>query len=231
MIWSLVDKLVECHEVSQIIVTLNIPESNPANLHSKVVLVRNEKPLGFGANHNKAFRFANGGYYCAINPDIELVFNPFPQLIKVLGDPNVGLVAPVVINCSGLSEDSMRCFLTPLAMVKRVLRIDMGVYSDHHGVGVLYPDWVAGMFMLFQSEVYAKVHGFDERYFMYCEDADICTRLWKTGVMVAGCMSVSVIHNTQRADRQSFKYLYWHLLSMILYFWRHSWSLPAKRQL
>lgn len=231
MVWRLVAQLVDCLEISQVIVTLNIPESSPSHLPGKVVLVRNEKPLGFGANHNAAFNLVTGSYYCVINPDIELTYNPFSQLVQVLRDPNVGLVAPVVINASGIREDSMRRFITPSGMLKRVLGTDSGVYPENHGASSFYPDWVAGMFMLFRSEIYAQVGGFDECYFMYCEDADICTRLWKVGCKVVGCLSASVTHNAQRASRRSFKHLSWHLRSMARYFWRHSLSLPAKGQI
>jgi N-acetylglucosaminyl-diphospho-decaprenol L-rhamnosyltransferase len=228
MVWSLVDQLVVCAEISQVIVTLNIPESVPGTLDRKVSLVQNVSPKGFGANHNAAFAIAKGEFYCVINPDIELVQNPFSSLVSVLSDRCVGLVAPSVIGAGGSPEDSMRRFLTPWSMLKRVVGFNSGAYSLRHGGSDFTPDWVAGMFMLFRSEAYAKVGGFDGRYFMYCEDADICTRLWQTGYKVVGCLSASVIHNAQRASHRSFKYLSWHLRSLARYFLSHSFSLPNK---
>lgn len=228
MVWSLVDQLVVCAEVSQVIVTLNIPETAPEILDRKVLLVRNEAPKGFGANHNAAFALANGKFYCVINPDIELTQNPFSALVDILADQRVGLAAPLVVGSSGEAEDSMRCFLTPWSMLKRVLGFGSGAYSLLQGGSDFTPDWVAGMFMLFRSEAYAKVGGFDERYFMYCEDADICTRVWKARYRVVGCLSTSVIHNAQRASHRSFKHLSWHLRSMARYFWSHSFLLPSK---
>ena len=210
------------------IVTLNIPEVRPAVLSGKVVLLKNDTPKGFGANHNAAFALANGELYCVINPDIELTQNPFSALVDILADQRVGLAAPLVVGSSGEAEDSMRCFLTPWSMMKRVLGFDSGAYSLQQGNSDFTPDWVAGMFMLFRSEAYAKVGGFDERYFMYCEDADICTRVWKAGYKVVGCSSTSVIHNAQRASHRSFKHLSWHVRSMARYFISHSFSLPNK---
>lgn len=228
MIWKLVDQLVACPEVSQIIVTLNIPEEVPVTLNHKVFLHQNAKPKGFGANHNAAFTLATGEFYCVINPDIELTQNPFGTLAGILRDRRVGLVAPLVVGPARLSEDSMRRFLTPWSMLKRVLGLNSGAYLLQSGGSDFAPDWVAGMFMLFRSGAYAKVGGFDERYFMYCEDADICTRLWKAGYKVIGCLSASVIHNAQRASHRSFKHLSWHLCSMARYFCSHSFSLPTK---
>lgn len=228
MVWRLVDQLVVCPEVAQVIVTLNILEGRPAVLNDKVVLLKNDAPKGFGANHNAAFALANGEFYCVINPDIELTQNPFSALVGVFTDQRVGLAAPLVVGSSGKAEDSMRCFLSPWSMVKRVLGLNSGAYSLQQGNSDLMPDWVAGMFMLFRTEAYAKLGGFDERYFMYCEDADICTRIWKAGYTVVGCLSTSVIHNAQRASHRSFKHLSWHLRSMARYFLSHSFSLPNK---
>lgn len=228
MVWQLVDQLVVCPELSQVIVTLNIPEAVPDVLDRKVLLLRNELPKGFGTNHNAAFTLANGDFYCVINPDIELIQNPFNVLVDILADQRVGLAAPLVVKSSGQVEDSMRRFLSPWSIVKRILGLDSGAYPLCMGCSDFMPDWVAGMFMVFRSEAYAKVGGFDERYFMYCEDADICTRLWKAGYKVVGCLSTSVIHNAQRASHRSFKHLSWHVRSMARYFLSHSFSLPNK---
>lgn len=228
MVWSLVGQLLACSEVSRIIVTLNIPEPFPADRNDKVIVVKNDHPKGFGENHNAAFAFVNTGFYCVINPDIELTEDPFHALLHKLAGRFTGLVAPLVISGGGGVEDSMRPFLTPWTLAKRVLGLASGAYSLSKGDPAFMPDWVAGMFMLFRSEAYTKVGGFDERYFMYCEDADICTRLWKAGYKVVGCLSTSVIHNAQRASHRSFKHLSWHVRSMARYFWSHSFSLPNK---
>lgn len=228
MVWKLVDKLVTFPEIVQVIVTLNVTETHPLKLHEKVVLVVNSIAKGFGENHNAAFALTKGDFYCVINPDIELTQNPFNALLDILADQRVGLAAPLVVASDGVPEDSMRSFLTPWSMVRRVLKLDSGAYSLQQGNSDFTPDWVAGMFMLFRSEAYAKVGGFDERYFMYCEDADICTRLWKAGYKVVGCLSASVIHNAQRASHRSFKHLSWHVRSMARYFLSHSFSLPNK---
>lgn len=228
LVWGLVDQLVNCSEVSQVIVTLNIPEAFPAARHARVTLVENPCPKGFGANHNAAFAQTDSEFYCVINPDIVLIDDPFATLLDESTQYCTGLIAPLVVGGNGASEDSMRCFLTPLSMVKRLLGLASDACSLYRGGSAFYPDWVAGMFMLFRSEAYEKVQGFDERYFMYCEDADICTRLWMAGYKIMGCPAVSVIHNAQRASHRSFKHFSWHVRSIARYFVRHAFSLPNK---
>ena len=83
------------------------------------------------------------------------------------------------------------------------------------------------MFMLFNADAYRRVNGFDASYFMYCEDADICTRLWQAGERVMVCLDVQVIHHAQRASRRDFRHLVWHLASMFRYFARYWGRLPS----
>jgi GT2 family glycosyltransferase len=228
MAQHLVSSLLLFPEIEQIIVTLNIPEDFPSFSSDRVILKKNIQPKGFGANHNAAFSLSQSDTFCVLNPDIIFEVNPFPILLNVLNDYSVGVVAPLVLSADGYPEDSMRYFITPLTMAKRIMRLNSGYYSIKNCENDFFPDWVAGMFMLFQANTYEKVGGFDESYFMYCEDADICTRIWKTGYRVVGCLSTRVFHNAQRASHRSFKHLLWHLRSMARYFVIHSYALPKK---
>lgn len=226
MVVSLVQSLLEFEQVDEILVTLNVPESFPEIGDSRVRVFKNSCAKGFGANHNAAFKASSGDFFCVLNPDIVLSTNPFPLLIDVLDKAVIGVVAPIVVDGKGVPEDSVRDFLTPLSLIKRILGITCRHHSTRRRIATNNPDWVAGMFMLFRSEAYSQVSGFDERYFMYCEDADICTRLWNQSLGVSLCPSVSVIHNAQRASRRNLKHLIWHITSMSRYFVTHSWRLP-----
>jgi len=228
MAWSLVEQVLRFPDVTKLVLTVNIPESIPNFQDPRVELVFNRVPKGFGENHNVAFRRVNATYFCVLNPDIVFIENIFPKLLSRMNDASVGVVAPIVINSLGLTEDSMRLFLTPGSMMKRWTGVNSGAYSFRLGDSDFMPDWVAGMFMLFSSNAFAKIGGFDKRYFMYCEDADICIRLWKAGYKVVGCLSASVLHNAQRVSRRSFRHLSWHLRSMVRYFFKHSFSFPNK---
>lgn len=222
MVWSLVRQVLNFSEVSRIILTINITEHVPEFDDPKIEIVYNSLPKGFGANHNAAFDLIESNFFCVLNPDITFEENPFAHLIKFFENPQVGLVAPMVLAPNGTPEDSMRHFLTPWSMIKRILRINNGAYVVKKGSNHLNPDWVAGMFMLFCSKAYRQLNGFDEKYFMYCEDADICARLWKAKYTIIGCLSTCVIHGAQRASHRSFRHLSWHIYSMARYFLNHA---------
>lgn len=228
MVWDLVRQVLDCSEVSQLIVTLNLPEEIPVFSERRLLIVRNDAPKGFGENHNAAFKLADGDFFCVLNPDIVFTGNPFFELMSAMQAMNVGVSAPLILGPAGQLEDSMRVFLTPLSLLKRIFGLSCGACSIPPSCSSFNPDWVAGMFMFFRSTAYAAVNGFDERYFMYCEDADICTRLWHHGYAVVGSARVSAIHNARRASHRSWKHLKWHIRSMLLYLVSHSFSLPRK---
>ena len=78
-------------------------------------------------------------------------------------------------------------------------------------------DWVAGMFIAFRWTTYADLRGFDERYYMYMEDVDICHRLHLRGLSVMLDPRVHVVHDAQRASRRSWQHRRWHLRSALRY--------------
>ncbi|HET7200570.1 MAG TPA: glycosyltransferase, partial [Burkholderiales bacterium] len=79
------------------------------------------------------------------------------------------------------------------------------------------PDWVGGMFMLFRSDVFAALGGFDPAYHLYYEDVDLCARLRRKGYDVRLVPGASASHFARRQSRRSAKYLAWHLRSMLRY--------------
>lgn len=150
-----------------------------------------------------------------------MIENPFSSLIRCLKTSNAKLVAPVVISKLGENEDSMRYSPTIKSLLKKLFFGDDGRYRHSSNEKTIYPDWVAGMFMLFDSTTYQSIGGFDESFFMYYEDVDICERIWKSKNTLAGDLSIRVIHDAQRASRKNFKHMLWHISSMIRYLWRY----------
>ena len=213
--------------VGGVVLTLNVPEFLP-RLSNDVIdpavavrlnlqILRNAVPLGFGANHNQAFK-ASGltglGVFCVVNPDIELPDDGvLAALLAALAQPGVGLAFPDQVDGQGRVLDFERSLTTPRAILLR--RLGLGSRTPAGAV-----DWVNGAFMAFRADVYAGLGGFDERYFMYCEDVDICLRLQLAGYTLAKADAV-VVHHTRRRTLKNLKHLAWHLRSL-LRLWRSS---------
>lgn len=227
MVAELISQLLEFPEISKIIVTKNIPEVLSLPVSKKIELIENILPCGFGENHNSAFKLVTEDYFCVLNPDIKFISNPFTRLIEDLRDSNAQLVAPMVLNCAGGVEDSVRYFPTISSVIKRLIFKNGGQYRLRENDQIFSAEWVAGMFMLFRSPSYKKLNGFDERFFLYYEDVDICIRLWRAGLRLIVDPSVSVIHDARRASRVNFFHMKLHLKSMMLYFARYFCRLPS----
>ena len=204
----------------EVILTVNVEERLPFETKDYSFpfrIMRNETPRGFGANHNAAFRERRCAYFCVLNPDIRLKSDPFAPLLSALSDPVVGMVAPLVRSMKEAIEDSARRMPTPLIIISKVFWRQQE--SDYPiGQDLIYPDWVAGMFMLFRSDVYAQMGGFDERYFLYYEDVDLCARLALAGYRIALDPAVSVIHDARRESHRRFRYFRRHIASITRFF-------------
>ncbi|MDZ4730666.1 MAG: glycosyltransferase [Xanthomonadales bacterium] len=217
-----------CGSAVEVTLTLNLPESlpfDPSAMPFKVRVIENPRPKGFGDNHNAAFASGCAGFFCVLNPDIRLLNNPFPALTEALGNPRVGVVAPLILDSQKTVADSARKFPTVISILGKVFRKKT---SPDYAITdqLLFPDWVAGMFMLFRRDVYDELHGFDKNYFLYYEDADLCARLRLAGYLTALCPGVSAIHDAQRESHRKFRYLKWHLRSMLRFF-----ALSARRKI
>ena len=212
-------------------VTFNLPESE---LHQHllsqswpfdVCYIHNRTPLGFGANHNQAFaNLQSSGasqWFVVMNPDIywPANTNDFWSLLKK-GDwrADVGLLCPVQVDRKGVLQDFARKVMTPWSLALRVLRKSMGLKASGVAQSVISADWVNGSCMVWRSEAYAELGGFDERYFMYCEDTDICLRLQLGGWSMQG-VDLTVVHDARRNTGRSWQHLAWHLRSL-LRLWR-----------
>lgn len=204
-----------CKDV-EVLLTVNVPESLPfgeSEFRFPLRILRSAAPRGFGANHNAAFRQANGNYFCVLNPDIRFDANPFPVLIEALARDQAGVVAPKIVNSQGQVENNARRFPTLSGVLRKALT---GAQPHDYVIAgePLHPDWVAGMFMLFRLEVFRGIGGFDERYFLYYEDVDLCLRLRRRGHAAMLEPRVVARHDARRASHRDARHLLWHARSL-----------------
>jgi GT2 family glycosyltransferase len=82
----------------------------------------------------------------------------------------------------------------------------------------IYPDWVGGMIMVMRSEVFQDLQGFNQKYFLYYEDVDLCARVWLKGLKVVLLPTVSATHMARRSSHRKARYLWIHIRSMLRFF-------------
>lgn len=220
-----IGSVCDCSNI-RVILTINKPEVLPFDPDAfpfDMTVIRNVCPRGFATNHNVAFQATETPAFCVVNPDIRLRVDPFPSLMAAIQQSEAGIAAPKIVTPLGAVEDSARRSIAPHRIGRRVLRL--GGRNDYViAESLVYPDWVAGMMMLFASEVFAEIGGFNERYFMYCEDADICTRVWRKGSKVVLVPWVSVTHDARRNSHHDLQHLRWHIASLLRFFITNAYS-------
>ncbi|MGE3278684.1 MAG: glycosyltransferase family 2 protein [Candidatus Altimarinota bacterium] len=196
-----------------------------------VQVIPSEQNVGFGAAQNKAVRRAKGEYVFLCNPDIRVHDASFRRLLHFadrLGD--FGVIGPRLLHPDGEVQASCRrfprlrdLFLKRIPFLKRrATRYLMKNVDLQQPIEV---DWLVGAAMLMKRDRFLEVKGFDEQFFLFFEDTDLCRRLKEKGYGVWYHPHASFIHPRMRLSDSSFpgmwlfKKTFWiHLGSAWKYF-------------
>lgn len=205
--------------IARVVLTLNLPEAVPGppagGWPFALQTIRNAEPAGFGANHNRALVGAAEPFVCVLNPDVELArHDPFAALVRTAAMPGTGCAYPVQLDAQGSLQDSERELPTPWALWRRRA---LGRCETR-------ADWVNAACLVLPQPVWQALGGFDESYFMYCEDVDLCLRLRLAGLALVRAPAW-VVHAGQRASHRRWGHLQWHVRSL----WR-LWRSPVYRR-
>ncbi|WP_064662381.1 glycosyltransferase family 2 protein [Pseudoalteromonas sp. MQS005] len=197
--------------------------------HHGIDYLKNSVAKGFGENNNILFNYAykqgyldENGYFLVLNPDVAIAFNMLQNLVYKAYKCRDELVAINLFKNSEFTESdpSVRNFPGFIDFAKSLLLgvnptlLDKSVIKERTTV-----DWAAGSFLLIKAAVYKRLNGFDERYFMYCEDLDICWRAKHSlGVNLYFYPEVKALHQAQHANRKIIsKHFFWHIKSVFRY--------------
>lgn len=155
-------------------------------------IVRTGRNGGFSFGCNAGVAAGDASYVLLLNPDARLEDGALNALRAVLdADPTAGLAAPLILEDDGTPAPSLRrfpslrtalgqaLFLHRLVPTWDELLHDPALYAQPHDA-----EWVSGACMLIRRDALARLGGMDERFFLYCEDTDICRRLWNAGLTV-----------------------------------------------
>mgnify|MGYP006289732855 CR=1 FL=1 len=189
---------------------------------------------GFGAACNLGARRAIGRYILFLNPDTEVPRDGLVRAIAALeADPGVGIVGPKLVRADGsLDLSARRSFPTPANALYHFLRLPRLVPTSRrfgaYNLTYIDPDVegdvdaVAGSFMLVRREALEASGLFDETYWMYGEDLDLCLRVRQAGWRARYVPSVVVTHlKGQSSRRRPFRCTYEFYRAMMVFHWKH----------
>ncbi len=167
-------------------------------------LIRNPDNRGFAAAANQGIAASSAPFVLLLNPDAEIIGGTLSTFVKVAREhPRAGAIGALVRNPDGsiqpsarrvprLSEALGHAFLGPLIPSNAFTRSYTMAGWDRASEREV--EWVSGSAMLLRREALAEVGAFDEGYFMYVEDVDLCTRLRHSGWEVLFSPELEVIH-------------------------------------
>lgn len=161
----------------------------------QVGLVRNDRPLGFGANHNQVLRQAVAkrsgiDHVLVLNDDTVLYEESIPRLLAAANAmPRLGALAPRVIDEYGRPQTVAFRKSSPYAAIARAALGWPHARECPHD-----PEWLNGCCLLLPVDPLRHVGLFDERFFMYSEDVDLSLRLRGAGYCLKQCSDVEITH-------------------------------------
>ncbi len=206
--------------------------------YPQVKVIVNSEKLGFGENNNKGVLASTGDYIGIMNPDIILKEGSIDKVIEKAQEMSGrGVFAPQLLNPDGSVQYSVRKFATLKMMLQRWMSWEND-NSNNSGVREYLckdidncktqkVDWAMGAALFMSRDVYAQLGGFDQRYFLYMEDEDLCLRAWQQGIPVIYYPESQMTHNHLKGSRKLGKKTFYHLKSLFTFFRRHGFN--AKR--
>ncbi|MEK7537602.1 MAG: glycosyltransferase family 2 protein [Patescibacteria group bacterium] len=205
-----------------------------------ITVIANDRNAGFARANNQGWQRTRGSYICFLNPDTEFINDPFPELLAELKrHPQTGCVAPRLLNADRSLQPSvrrwpqfadqalvllkLRSMSTWLAPLRRY-QVDAGAA----GKGRQAVDQVMGAVMVLPRTVLEEAGAFDEKYWIWFEEVDLCQRLKRRGYDVIYLPQAAIVHLGGRSFAQHLslaKHVWW-LKSLARYVGRYWPPLP-----
>lgn len=182
------------------------------------------KNIGFGAAHNLVLNKIESDFHLILNPDVIFTSDVIPTLIKELSSLNdVSFITPKVIYPNKETQYVCRKHPTFYGLINRKLKLSKAqlIKNEYRNQNIekpFCPEFIHGCFMLFKTEDFKAVNGFDERYFLYMEDADLCRKVQILGKKILYFPKKTIIHQHQKGSSKKIKLFFHHFSSAIKYF-------------
>lgn len=171
----------------------------------QVKVIENDSNVGFSKGCNIGASHAKGDHILFLNSDTILSQNPLPAMMEVFNKhAKVGAVGGLLKNSDGSLQRSFGAFYSLKNVFVLLFQGEQGELKRFHPDVTKKVDWVSGGFMLVGSDVFRQVKGYNEAYFMYIEDMDLCFRIKKAGYEVWFTPDAVVNHAGHGSSNRAF---------------------------
>jgi GT2 family glycosyltransferase len=219
---SLLKSLKEFGKGSEILVVDNASNDDTVKIAKRfeeVRVVETGKNLGFAKGNNYGAEKAKGNFLLFINPDTLFNKGNLTDFLKHFKEnEKIGIIGGKMIGYDKKPEKSAGKFFNFLATIFVVLGLDekTGVRFSPNKFSKV--DFVSGGFMMVRTDIFRKLNGFDENFFMYVEDMELCFRAKKMEFFTYFSPEIEISHSGQGSSNRSFAVV--NILKGIIYFYR-----------
>jgi hypothetical protein len=208
-----------------------------ANKDGRVKLIESPENIGFAGGNNLGAANASGEYLLILNPDTTVRKDSIEKMVSYMDKhKDVGILGPRLEYSDGTVQDSCRrdmkfydlvlkrTFLGKLPLFKR--RVEKYTMDDFDHSKIQEVELITGACMLIRKDFYDDIEGFDDRYFLFMEDFDLCKKVRAAGKKVVYYPDAIINHYHKRLSAGSIftlirKPVFWmHVNSARKYFWK-----------
>lgn len=193
-----------------------------------IIIAQRQKNSGFGTAQNAGIKIAQGKYILCLNPDTEVLEKIEKILEYFEKNPEIAIIGPKLVNNSGRAQQWIAGAEINLW---RLIKNKLSFFKDkqiQENNEITVVDWVSGGAMFIRKETFERVHGFDEKFFMYYEDMDFCKRVRQAGEKVLYFPSVSIKHIEGGSSENKTKQKKYYYESQDYYFKKHLGAIQSK---
>ena len=197
------------------------------NLYNNFKYIYNNENVGFGKANNIGFKYANGNFIWVLNSDTILHTQNVNEIIekKFNKYPNVGVIVTKVLYEDGSLQPNVQSFSSLTTILLRLLKVGEFVRNNKVLLNFFiwlpikpkliktylenfnkkrkeeFIEWASGCSLIFKRALYEKLGGFDENFFMYTEDEEICYRVHKLGYKILYTPDIVVTHFEGKSNK------------------------------
>jgi len=183
--------------------------------YTKIQFINNSKNVGFARANNQGAKIASGDFLLFMNPDTTMIEDAVESMLDYIrSDSSIGILSPKVLNPDQTTQFSCRKFptvwsglfnryslMTRLFPNNRYSRDYLMLDYDHNSIRSV--DWVSGCCMMMSESTLKKASGFDENYFLFIEDVDLCQVIKKQGLRVVYFPNAKIFHKISSSNARS----------------------------
>lgn len=194
-------------------------------LNGNICVIETKENRGFGAGHNKALGIINSKYHIIVNPDIIIENNCIIEMLEYMDkNTDVGMLTPLIKYPNG--EIQYLCKQHPTVLDQAIRLLCKNKFKKRQAYYTMLDTgynkefkvpYASGCFMFLRTDIFKRINGFDENFFMYMEDADITRRVNEISKTIFYPYNY-VIHEWARGSHKNKKLMMISLQSSFYYF-------------